>query len=154
MRPETEYFYRISRIKAVEREYSASRLATDRLVAAAELDSTVLGHGRDLRVRDVRDASDHLEGTYIIRLFAEFESALRVFWPKVRRSGAPARTRDLLDGVAATCRILHEQLENAHSVRLYRNALVHHRDEVPLPITIAASRGYLCEFFSFLSGYW
>ena len=123
MRP--EYFDRFARIKAVEREYSASRLASDRLLAAVEQDPTVLGHSRDLRVRDVRDASERLEGTYIIRLFAEFRSAIRVFWSRARNPDAPARTRDLLDGVAATCRIQNEQIANAHSVRLHRNTLVH-----------------------------
>jgi len=149
-----EFFERVARIKAVEREYSATRLATDRLLAAAEQDPTVLGQNRDLRVRDVRDASKHLEGTYIIRLFAEFESALRMFWPRARSTDAPSRTRDLLDGVAATCKIQNEQIQNAHSVRLYRNALVHERGEAVETISISTSRGYLCEFFSFLSRYW
>jgi hypothetical protein len=152
MRP--EYFHRFARIKAVEREHSASRLAIDRLLAAVEQDPTVLGHHPDLRVRDVRDASTHLEGTYVIRLFAEFESALRAFWPRARGSDAPTRTRDLFDGVAATCRIQNEQISHAHSVRLYRNALVHERGELAEPISLSRARGYLCEFFSFLSPYW
>jgi hypothetical protein len=149
-----EYFDRFVRIKAVEREYSASRLASDRLLAAIEQDPTVLGHSRDIRVRDVRDASERLEGTYLIRLFAEFESAIRAFWSRARNSDAPTRTRDLLDGVAATCRIQNERIANAHSVRLYRNSLVHERGEPAEPISISQSRRYLCEFFSYLSRYW
>jgi hypothetical protein len=146
-----EYFSRFARIKAVGREYSALPLATDRLLATAEQDPTVLGRNRDIRVRDVRDSSDHLEGTYIIRLFAEFESALRAFWLTARNSDAPGRTRDLLDGVASTCRIQNQQIANAHSVRIYRNSLVHEREEPVVPISIFVCRGFLCEFFSFLA---
>ena len=87
MRP--EYFDRFARINAVEREYSASRLASDRLMVAVEQDPTILGRSRELRVRDVRDASERLEGTYIIHLFAEFESAVRAFWSRARSSESP-----------------------------------------------------------------
>src|SRR5947207_4743226 len=92
----------LDRIKAIEREYRITQLATDRLRADVKRDPTILGHNRKLRVRDVRDASAHLEGIYIIRLFAEFETGLRLFWPTERGTVPPSRTRDLLDGVAAT----------------------------------------------------
>src|SRR5205823_9712518 len=90
----------LARIKAVEREHSATRLAVDRLLSAAQRDPSVLS-AEELRVRDVRQASDRLDGTYIVRLFAEFESGLRLFWPSARSTDAPSRVRDLLDGVAA-----------------------------------------------------
>ncbi len=49
------------RIKAVEREHSAVRLAADRLLAAAERDSTVLT--REVALRDLRHALQRLDGT-------------------------------------------------------------------------------------------
>jgi hypothetical protein len=149
-----EHFERLERIKAVEREYSAIRLAADRLLSAAESDSTILRGGMGLKVKDVRRAVEHLEGTSIIRLFGDFESSLRLFWPGARSTGAPSRARDLLDGVAAACRIPYNQIQNAHNVRLYRNALVHERGEAIEPISISTSRGYLRTFFSFLSPFW
>jgi hypothetical protein len=149
-----EHFERLERIKAVEREHSAIRLAADRLLAAAESDSTILRGGAGLKIKDVRHAVQRLEGTYIIRLFAEFETSLRLFWPRARSTDSPSRTRDLLDGVAATCRIHDVQFQKAHSVRLYRNALVHEQGEAVEPMSISTSRKYLCQFFSFLSGYW
>ena len=33
----------------------------------------------DFRFRDIDTASDHLEGTFLVRLFSEFETALRQF---------------------------------------------------------------------------
>jgi hypothetical protein len=144
----------LRRIKAVEREYSAVRIATDRLLAAAERDPTILPRDQAVRVRDIRDASARLDGTYIIRLFAEFESGLRVFWSTRRKTETPGRTRDLLDGIAASQRIPNDQSLNAHAVREYRNALVHERDELKLPISIAEARSDLCRFFAFLPPEW
>jgi hypothetical protein len=95
-----------------------------------------------------------LEGTYIIRLFAEFETGLRLFWPTARGTDPPARTRDLIDGVAATRRVPNGERLNAHAVREYRNFLVHERDEEVVPISIVEARGYLCRFFAFLPPTW
>lgn len=61
-----------SRIKAVEREYQAMRQAADRFREAAQDDPTILRD--DIRHREIVAASAHLEGTYLIRLFAEFET--------------------------------------------------------------------------------
>lgn len=91
----------------------------ERLSAAVAQDGTVLP--RALRVRDVRRAVQRLEGTYLIRLFAEFETGLRLYWATARRTEPPARTRDLLEGLAATRRISHDARENAQTVREYRN---------------------------------
>jgi hypothetical protein len=142
----------LRRIKAVEREHSAARLAADRLLATAEHDPTVLRG--DVAVRDIRHMAERLDGTYIVRLFAEFETGLRLFWPTARGTDPPSRTRDLLDGVAATCRIPNDQREGAHAVRDYRNTLVHERDEPSDPIPIAQARGHLCRFIGFLPPEW
>ena len=58
-------------------------------------------HG--LRDRDVRECQRHLEGTYVIRLFAEFEIALRFIWQHVRHSPNPPRTQisRLMDAMVA-----------------------------------------------------
>jgi len=140
------------RIKAVEREYAAVRLAADRLLEAAERDPTVLT--REVALRDLRHALQRLDGTYIIRLFAEFESGLRLFWVAARGVEPPSRTRDLVDGVAAMRWIRDEQRLPAHAVRDYRNALVHEREEAVVPVSIADARGRLCRFFSFLPPNW
>jgi hypothetical protein len=99
-------------------------------------------------------ASARLDGTYVIRLFAEFETGLRLYWLAARKTDPPGRMRDLLDGVAAARRIPYDQLKEAHVVRDYRNSLLHERQEEAEPIPIAAARGHLCRFFSFLPPKW
>jgi hypothetical protein len=60
------------RIKAVEREYWSTRIAIDRLSAQVALDPGVLGIGP--RPRDLEATDENLEGTYPVRMFAEFET--------------------------------------------------------------------------------
>lgn len=134
------------RIKAVEREFHAARFAIDRLVDAARRDATLL---RDkFAPSDITSASDNLEATYVIRLFAAFETALRLYWPTIRNRPVPGRTRDLLDAIAAARHISHADLSRAHEVRDFRNALVHEREEVTEVIPIATARKHLCVFLS------
>src|SRR5688572_17608537 len=115
----------LSRIKAVEREYVAIRQATERLIAHAQADPTVLKG--DLRYREIVFAFDRLEGTYIIRLFAEFETGLRNYWSSKWRSFP--KTATLIESTAARCEIPDLRRVQVHSVREYRNALVHEREE-------------------------
>src|SRR5438067_2246248 len=138
------------RIKAVEREYLATRQATDRFQESAHRDPTILRG--DLRYREIVRASENLEGTYIIRLFAEFETGLRLYWDQVQ--GTNPRTRDLLEGLAARCRIPGERKDNAHAVREYRNALLHERAEKVDALPMYEARSHLCHFFSFLPPEW
>ena len=109
----------IRRIKAAEREHYATRLAIQWLLTASERDPTVL-QGK-LTPRDLRSAADRLDGTYLIRLFSEFESGLRHFWSSSKNTNPPVR--DLLDGIAARRQIPRELLDNIHAVRAYRNRL-------------------------------
>jgi len=137
----------INRIKAVEREYLVVRLATARLLEIARADPTVLGSSLDLRIRDVVDSSERLEGTYLIRLFAEFETGLRLFWPTAKRTDPPGRTRDLVDGMAATRSVDHDYVKNVHAVREYRNSLVHERDEEVKSVSLSQARKDVLLFF-------
>jgi hypothetical protein len=139
-----------SRIKAVEREYVAMRQAADRFRRAALDDPTILRE--NLRHGEIVVASERLEGTYLIRLFAEFETGARQYW-QTRWTSYP-KTVDLLDGLAARCGIPDTQRVNAHLVRDYRNALAHEREDMPEVVPIAVSRSYLCRFFSFLPPRW
>ncbi|MBI3411757.1 MAG: hypothetical protein HY040_25785 [Planctomycetes bacterium] len=139
-----------SRIKAVEREHVAMRQAADRFRQAALEDPTIL-QGK-LRHGEIVLASRNLDGTYVIRLFAEFESGARQYW--AANWATDPKTVDLLDGLAARCGIPDTQRDYAHLVRDYRNALVHEREERPEVVPIAAARSFLCHFFSFLPPQW
>lgn len=139
-----------SRIKAVEREYIAMRQAADRLLEAASADPTILLE--NLRHREIVRASRNLEGTYVVRLFAEFETGVRQYWEANWPSYPKAA--DLLDGLAARCGVPDTQRNNVHSVRDYRNSLVHERDERSEAVPVPVARSYLCRFFSFLPSQW
>ncbi|HEY3997359.1 MAG TPA: hypothetical protein VGO93_00745 [Candidatus Xenobia bacterium] len=140
-----------TRIKAVDRQFAAVQLAVSRLLEEGRRNPTILKCG--VQHRDVVNAAKDLEGTCIIRLFAEFESGLRQYWETIALSHP--KTKDLLDSLAARCRIGNDQRDNAHPIREYRNSLVHEReDEEVAPVPIAEARGYLCTFFSFLPRQW
>lgn len=140
----------LQRIKDVEREYAVARWAIDKLLGDIERDPSLLVDGGC--PLDIRKASVYLEGTYVIRLFAEFESGLRNFWQTYRSTSPPAK--DLLDGIAASRRIPNDVLTDAHGVREYRNHLVHERDQRIDSIPVSRSRRSLCIFFSFLPPKW
>ncbi len=139
-----------SRIKAIEREYVAMRQAAGRFRQAALVDPTILQ--QDLRHGEIVKASENLEGTYIIRLFAEFETGARQYWNTNWQTNP--RTVDLLDGLAARCRIPDTYRDNAHLVRDYRNGLVHEREDKPEKLSIDDARHHLCTFFSRLPTSW
>jgi hypothetical protein len=139
-----------ARIKAVEREYVAMRQAADHFRQAALVDPTILRE--DLKPREVIRASRNLEGTYIIRLFAEFETGARQYW-RANWDTDPKKV-DLINGLAARCEIPDALRDKTHSVREYRNALVHEREDLPEVVPIAVARGYLCRFFSYLPPEW
>jgi hypothetical protein len=67
-----------ARIKSVEREYVVMSQAADHFRQAALVDPTILQ--ADVQPREILLASKNLEGTYIIRLFAEFETGARQYW--------------------------------------------------------------------------
>ena len=139
-----------SRIKAVEREYVAMRQAADRFQQAALGDPTILQG--NLRHGEIVTASKNLEGTYLIRLFAEFETGARQYWSEIWDTDP--KTVDLINGLAARCGTPDTQRDNAHLVREYRNSLVHEREDRPEVVSVAVARGYLCHFFSFLPPRW
>jgi hypothetical protein len=140
----------LRRIKDVEREHDAVRLAVDRFLIAASKDSALCANAATLR--DVRRASDRLDGTYFIRLFAEFETGIRLFWNTIRAT--QPSTKDLIEAVAARRNVSSDMAATVQKVRDYRNSLVHEREEVTDPMTIADARRALCTFLSFLPRSW
>jgi hypothetical protein len=147
-----ELYEWLDRVKAVEREYNATRLAMDRLSAAIHADPNVLTT-HVARVH-VRDAQEKLQPTYIVLQFAVFETALRIFWRTVKRSTAPSRMSDLMNGIASKRAIPNDLLHQSHEVRKYRNAQLHVRSEAAAALTIAESRSRMCHFLSFLPPNW
>jgi hypothetical protein len=139
------------RIKAVEREFWSVRIAVDRLSEATARDPSVLGLGPT--PRDLEAADANLEGTYLLRMFAEFETGIRSYWRIFRpRSRTPVET--LLDRVGDRCRIPADVVQQAQRVRECRNKLVHDRDQEVEAVTISKARSCLSTYFARLPNAW
>jgi hypothetical protein len=137
----------LRRIKAVAREFRAAAVAVSLLEAQLRADPSALNvHG--LRKRDATNLRARLEATYLIRLFAEFETGLREAWRRGMRQTTHPPMRDLLDAVAARRNVGTDWLDRTHAVRRYRNALVHETDEGATPVAMDDATEWLCAFFS------
>lgn len=145
--------YRLDRIDAIAREYQAARLAVTMLNKTIAADSGSLKKER-LTPADAQNVADNLEGTYLLRLFAEFEAGVRHAWVTFFKQSTIPPMRDLIDAVAARRRIPESERANAHLVREYRNSLVHEGDEDVEPIPLKLAKSYLCTFFSRLPPDW
>jgi len=138
-------------IKSVERECSMLQLAAERLIIQSSRDPTILPKRRTAS-KDLRDAFENLEGTYLIRLFAEFETGLRLYWITIKRTHP--RTKDLINGSAASRRASPELVTAIHAIREYRNLLVHQRRVAISPVGLATARSACCQFLSRLPESW
>lgn len=139
------------KIKAVEREYWCAQLAVERLSVAAKRDATILGEGPT--PRDVASTHRNLAGTYLIRMFAEFETAIRSFWRSLRPGRRP-QVELLLDRVGHRRRIPAKVLRQAQDVREYRNMLIHDREQELPGVSIEQARHHLSVYFAWLPDQW
>jgi hypothetical protein len=142
----------LERIKAVELEYLA---VSEGLALLAH---AVRSGGRPLADRlnpsHLQTAGDNLEDTYLIRLYAVFESGLRDAWKDCFRRRSKPKAEDLLNAVAALRSIAEDDRDNAHSVRRYRNGIVHEGGEEAEAVSLGRAKSYLCLFFSRLPLTW
>lgn len=144
---------RLDRLRAVEREYFAALLAVEYLRDGIRTDAGIL-KSRGLQTRDADNFVDNLEATYLLRLFAEFEAALRDVWANgYRRASSPA-ARVLIDSVATRCGVPQEDVDNVHTVRVYRNSLVHEGGEAAEPVAFSTARSALGKFIARLPLDW
>jgi hypothetical protein len=107
-----------------------------------------------LKFVDYHNFRTRLEATYLVRIFAEFEAGSREAWRSSFRRTSHPRTRDLIDSLAALCRINRTWLNRVHEVRAFRNALVHEGGGDAARVGIDEARGHLCRFFSRLPHQW
>jgi hypothetical protein len=139
------------RIKAVEREYWSARRAVDRLSADVARDPSALGEGPS--PRDLRSADENLEGTYLVRMFAEFETGVRSFWRAIKPR-ARTQAEVLLDRVGDRCKIPADIIRLSHSTRKYRNYLLHDREEEVEVVTVSVAQRCFQRYLSRLPNEW
>jgi hypothetical protein len=142
----------LERIKRVELEHLA---ASEGLTLLAD---AVRSGGRPLTERlnpsHLQTARESLEDTYLIRLYAVFEAGLREAWRDCFGRHSRPRAEDLLNAVAALRAIAEDDRDSAHSVRRYRNGVVHEGGEGAEAVSLRQAKSYLCLFFSRLPLTW
>ncbi len=129
----------IDRVKGAERE--------SYVVAAAVAHDTPVALAGDVPMRtktsprDLVAAADQAETTYVIRMWAEFETALRSYRRRITGDDDDSiGTRNLIDwtaGVKQGRAISADVRDDVHEVREYRNSLVHERDDQAPPAAVA-----------------
>ncbi|MGA2706444.1 MAG: hypothetical protein ABSH35_35955 [Isosphaeraceae bacterium] len=137
-------------------EFRSARAAVDRLRAEVAGTPDLLKNDRVAREYLSR-ADENLDGTYIVRLFAAFEAALRSF-DRAKRSDPARETKAaiMIDeiggkrgrGIQAGIR------QRALDVRRIRNDWAHEEDAVPTPMTVDEARARLQAYLHELPDEW
>jgi hypothetical protein len=116
------------RLNDAKGEWSAASLALERLVRHVAADASVVRESQHvLRPSMVRESFRHIEITFILRIYAEFEGILRDYWNAVRQRERRTPMEVLVERIGALRHISSDVLQSVHDVRDLRNAIVHHR---------------------------
>jgi hypothetical protein len=147
----SEAFDWLTRVRAVEREYTTVRLAMDRLRQHAMENPNHLPGA--IPFRDINTASYRLAGTYVVRLFSEFETALKHFL-RAKKLRVPTNAGPLINKVRDRGGVPDAFTTDVHRVREYRNTLVHDLLRPALAVSVRDSTKYLSTFLSWLQRTW
>ena len=113
----------VQRLSSVRQEYK-SALASLAHSERIWPDFALSNEAQGLRRADIQQTSAHLEATYLIRLFTQFEAILRDDFTQ-RKLSVPYKTETLINKAASQARIDSSIVTGAHSVRVCRNGIVH-----------------------------
>ena len=116
----------IERLLAAWREQRAAALAVRYFQAASVSDLRSLDE-EELERGDLKACQRNLATTYVIRLFAEFEECLRLYWRHGRRrkSWNTVGAEALIQSIGAYRDVPPGFIADAQEVRRLRNNLVH-----------------------------
>src|SRR5439155_7570710 len=115
---------RIARITAVLQEYLTAKTASDLLTAQSDANPSYgRDHGWEPRAGEA--FTDNLEATYIIRIYAEFEAALRDYWLTYRKQTTRPKMYQLVNEAIPDRGFSQDIIDNADDVREFRNYLVY-----------------------------
>jgi hypothetical protein len=119
------------RLDSVQVELQVAMTAARHLTDLLQSDPSI-GSGDGWKAADARRWVNRLEATYLIRLFAAFEQALRDYWNQGLARKSHPKTEDLIAGIAARRDVPPDICDAVHAVRRYRNQLIHEaRGEAP-----------------------
>lgn len=144
----------LKKLDLVSVEYRVCRLAADRLWLSIEQDPTLIIQ-LQMKRAEIRETIRRLEYTYIVRMFAAFEAALREIWTGAFRRKTEPPVRDLIDATAAANTFMTtDMLRAAHQVREYRNSIVHVNALSENTFSLLEAAAHLKEFLSFMPRQW
>ena len=146
----------IDRLKFVAREHRVAEAAVERLRVVV-LDGQALAPD-GTTPRDLVATGENLETTYLVRLWAEFETAILSYYRDLRGDPeARIRAADLVDTLSSVRRgrrMADALRDEVHEVREHRNSLVHERANPAPPVTLVEARRRLNTFLSKLPEQW
>jgi hypothetical protein len=144
------------RLKATRREHDVVADAVQRLRDAVQ--ANLVPSPLETSLRDYESARRQLEPTYLVRLWAEFETALRSYRRyQVRNPDDNIKAIHLINwaqGIEEGRKIDAGMRDLVHEVREYRNSLVHERDNMPPAVAIEEARRRLSTYLSKLPDKW
>ena len=144
-------------IEAVLEEYLAASTAAELRTARTKLDPS-FGNRCGWKARAGVAFAENLEPTYIIRIYTEFESALRDYWLTFRKQVTRPRMYQLVNEAIPDQRFSREVIANADEIRVYRNSLVHDNEdeagEEIVAFSVQESKSRLCAYLGRLSASW
>ena len=112
------------RLKAVGREAAVLCIALAVLDERLASDPSTLTR-IDLVRADRANAGERLGATYLIRLVAQFEGAVRSYWRYGAGRKSVPKLKPLIDSIASRHGVPPDLLSRTHDVREARNAAVH-----------------------------
>jgi hypothetical protein len=143
-------------ISEVWGEFRSTRAAVERLRAGVAATPDLLKNDRVAREYLTR-AGENLDGTYIVRLFASFEAALRSYdRPKHNDRARESSAAVMIDEIGGKRgRGIQPGIrQRAHDVRHVRNYWAHEEDAVPAPMTVDEARARLQAYLHELPDEW
>ena len=144
--------HRIDAINSIQRQYQSALQAIRLLRAEAEKE-TEFAQQHSLQQDVLHDTETHLEETFIIRMFAEFESTLRAYWDQWMKRSTRPPIGQLIDSVTPNF-TPQDWLDRVHEVREYRNMLVHEDTVAGTIFTLAECHERICRFLNQLDHKW
>ena len=133
-------------IRKVEVEYRVARVAVARYQFHVQANPRLLTEDAVV-VADVLRCLERMERTFPVRMFSEFEAALRDVWARVRKTQPEMQV--LIDRISDRWRVAPEVTGRVHEVRELRNAVVHSTTP-PVEMALPECRGHVCSFLSYV----
>lgn len=141
----------MEQLQSVVAEHDAARRSVAFLLEHAASDPSFLRTG-DPTFAELRTCLKNLERTYLVRLFAVFEEAIREVWADAFGRRTTPRTKEVVDGCASRRRMPPRNVDQVHEVREYRNSIIHGAPAKIVSLGDAKSR--LCRFLAWMPENW